>query len=65
MTPAQFRSALDRLGLTQAQAAELFDISLLTSHGYANGEPIPQTIAMLLQLNIPTLLRIARVAILA
>lgn len=50
MTPNQYRTALERLGLTQETAAEFLGVSLRTSHGYANGSPIPKTTAMLLRL---------------
>jgi hypothetical protein len=50
MTPTQYRAALAALGLTQAGAAELMDIAVRTSHGYANGDPIPKVVAMLLKL---------------
>lgn len=50
MTPNQYRTALAALGLTQARAAEFFDISVRSSHGYANGEPIPEAIIKCLNL---------------
>ena len=50
MTPTQYRAALDRLGLTQAGAAEFLGISIRSSHGSANGTPIPETVAKLLRL---------------
>jgi hypothetical protein len=34
MTKDQYRNAISRLGLTQAQAAAFMAISLRTSHGY-------------------------------
>ena len=52
MTPNQYRAALERLGLTQDSAAELLGVSLRTSHGYANGSPIPKATAKLLLLLI-------------
>jgi hypothetical protein len=52
MTPNQYRAALDRLGLTQAGAAEFFGLSVRASHGYANGEPIPEAVAKLLRLMV-------------
>lgn len=45
-----YRKALDKLGLTQAGAAEFLGVSIRTSHGYANGEPIPEGYAKLLRL---------------
>lgn len=50
MTPTQFRAALDRLSLTQGEAATLLGVSLRTTHGYANGEPIPRSISLCLQM---------------
>ena len=38
--------------LTVGEAAEFLDISLRTSHGYANGDPIPEAIAKLLRLMV-------------
>lgn len=52
MTATQYRTALDRLGFTQAGAAEFLGISIRSSHGYANGEPIPQAIGKLLRLMV-------------
>ncbi len=52
MTPTQYRTALERLGLTQDSAAQFLDVSLRTSHGYANGSPIPEGTAKLLRLMI-------------
>jgi hypothetical protein len=52
MTPTQYRTALERLGLTQDSAAQFLDVSLRTSHGYANGSPIPESVAKLLRLMI-------------
>ena len=48
MTAADYRLALVRLGLTQASAAEFLGICIRTSHGYANGKPIPLAIGNLL-----------------
>lgn len=50
MTPNQYRAALQRLGLSQAEAAEFLGLSVRTSHGYANGEPIPKTVELVLKL---------------
>lgn len=50
MTANQYRTALDRLGLTQAEAAEFFRVSIRSSHGWANGSPIPEAVAKLLRL---------------
>jgi hypothetical protein len=48
MTANQFRTALDRLSLTQAQAATFLGKSLRTVWGYCNGEPIDHPVALLL-----------------
>jgi DNA-binding XRE family transcriptional regulator len=50
MTQRQYRAALERLELTQESAAEFLGVSLRTSHGYANGSPIPEATAKLLRL---------------
>ena len=52
MTAKQYRAVLAKLGLTQAGAAELLGVSIRTSHGYANGDPIPEGYAKLLRLMI-------------
>lgn len=52
MTDKQYRNAIDKLGLTQAGAAEFLGVSIRTSHGYANGEPIPEGYAKLLRLMV-------------
>jgi transcriptional regulator with XRE-family HTH domain len=49
MTASQYRAAFQRLGLSQAKAAELLGISIRTSHGYANGQTIPKAIAALVR----------------
>jgi hypothetical protein len=49
MTSDQYRNAIGRLGLTQAQAASFMGISIRTSHGYANGETIPRVVELLLK----------------
>jgi hypothetical protein len=50
MTAAQYRKALDQLALTQGAAAKWLGISIRSSNGYANGEPIPEPLAKLLRL---------------
>lgn len=51
MTPKQFRSALDRLGLSQLGAARLFGSDGRTARRWALGErSIPETVAILLRL---------------
>jgi hypothetical protein len=50
MDAAQFRWVLDILRLSQAEAASYLGVSLRTANGYANGAPIPNTVAILLKL---------------
>lgn len=50
MTPAQFRAALDRLDLSQGQAAEWLGKSIRQVNSYANGTPVPLAVAKLLRL---------------
>jgi transcriptional regulator with XRE-family HTH domain len=50
MTPTQYRAALQQLGLSQREAAQMLGISLNSSNGYANGRPIPEPVARLLRL---------------
>ena len=52
VTAKQFRTALDRLGLTQEGAAEVLGLGLRSVHGYAHGRPIPEPVARLLRLLI-------------
>ena len=49
MTKTQFRDALERLGLTQGQAAERMGYTIRMVNGYANGEPIPLVVSELLE----------------
>jgi hypothetical protein len=49
VTSSEYRNAISRLGLTQAQAAAFMGISLRTSHGYANGETISRVVELLLK----------------
>lgn len=51
MTYDEYRTALDRVGLTQVGAARLFGINERTSRRWANGElPVPRIIAIVLWL---------------
>ena len=52
MTGAQYMSALESLELNQVSAAAFLEISVRTSHGYANGAPIPEPTAKLLRLMV-------------
>lgn len=52
MTTKQYRDAIAQLGLSQGTAAKWMGISIRTSHGYANGEVIPKSVAELLRLTI-------------
>lgn len=50
MTKAQFRLALEQLGLTQGQAAKLWKKSINTVNNWATGRwPVPAEIAQLLE----------------
>jgi transcriptional regulator with XRE-family HTH domain len=48
VTSNQFRAALDRLHLTQEQAAKFLGRSTRSVWGYCNGEPIDRPIILLL-----------------
>jgi hypothetical protein len=48
VTALQFRTVLDRLALTQAQAAQFLGRSTRSVWGYCNGEPIDRPIILLL-----------------
>jgi DNA-binding XRE family transcriptional regulator len=52
MTSHQYRNALDRLELTQESAAQFLGVSIRTSHTYANGGAIPESVAIALKLMI-------------
>jgi len=51
MTPAEYRSTLSRLGLSQVAAARVMGIDPRTSRRYALGEtPIPKIVENLLDI---------------
>lgn len=51
MTPAQYKSAIARLGLSQQRAGLWLGVSPRASQGYALGEyPVPEPVAKLLRL---------------
>jgi hypothetical protein len=53
MTPTQYRTAIEKLGLSQVRAARFLGIAVRTSQGYALGEyPVPEAIAKLLRLMV-------------
>lgn len=52
MTGEQYKKAIERLGLTQAAAADFLQVSLRTSAAYAAGDPIPEGVAKLLRLMV-------------
>lgn len=52
MNSSQYRAALQSLGLTQAKAAAFLGLSIRASHGYANGDAIPEPTAKLLRLMV-------------
>lgn len=47
MTGADYMSALAQLGLNQVTAARFLDVSIRTSHAYANGARIPRAVQLL------------------
>jgi hypothetical protein len=50
LTAKQYRAALDRLGLSQQEAARLFGADPRTSRRWALDEaPVPETVAMILR----------------
>ena len=51
MTPRQFQSAIDRLGLSQVKAARLFGANPRTARKWASGvNGVPECVAILLRL---------------
>lgn len=58
MTPAEFRDAIARLGLSHERAGRWLGISPSAAEGYALGDyPVPQPTAMLLRLVVKLGLR--------
>ena len=49
MTSNQFRAALEALGLNQSSAVPVLGKSIRSIHGYANGEPIPNSVRLHLE----------------
>jgi hypothetical protein len=52
MGAKEYSAAIKQMGLSQVKAAKWLGIGVRTSHGYANGELIPEYIAKLLRLCI-------------
>jgi excinuclease UvrABC nuclease subunit len=50
MNAKEYSAAIKQMGLSQVKAAKWLGIGIRTSHGYANGELIPEYIAKLLRL---------------
>jgi len=50
MTAEQYRAALVRLAMDQGEAAAFLGVTVRTSHGYANGQPIPRSVELALQM---------------
>lgn len=51
MTPTAFRAALDRLGLSQVEAAALIGVDKMTVHRWTKGtRPIPPTVPVIMTL---------------
>jgi hypothetical protein len=49
MTRAEYRRAIDALGLTQVEAGEFLEVTERTSRRYAAGGPIPGPVRILLR----------------
>lgn len=53
MTPAQYRDAIARLGMSQVRAGEFLIGNPRTSRRWASGDsPVPRSVALLLRLMI-------------
>jgi hypothetical protein len=53
VTPAQYKTAIDRLGLSQERAGDWLGVGRRTSQGWALGEyPVPEPVAKLLRLMV-------------
>jgi hypothetical protein len=53
MTPAQYATAIDRLGLSQVGAARLFGVDPRTSRRWISGDlVIPRSVALALRLMV-------------
>jgi hypothetical protein len=50
MTGSQYSEAIAALGLNQVTAAHLLQITVRTSHTYANGGRIPRAVQLLLEI---------------
>jgi DNA-binding XRE family transcriptional regulator len=50
MMANQFKHALDDLGLTQTKTAQLLGLGRTTVTGYANGSPIPEPVAIVINM---------------
>lgn len=49
-TDSPYQKMIEKLGLSQATAAEFLGVSVRTSHGWANGAVIPVAVSLLLRL---------------
>ncbi len=53
MTPAQYKTAIAKLGLSQQRAGDWLGVGQRTSQGWALGEyPVPEPVAKLLRLMV-------------
>ena len=52
MTEKEYRKVLSHLMISQGEAARMLGLSIRASHGYANGAPIPISVAVLLRLMV-------------
>lgn len=61
MTKAEYRRAIDALGLSQVEAGEFFELVDRTSRRYAGGGPIPAAVTMLLRVMVKKRLKPSQV----
>lgn len=52
MTPTLFRKAIATMGMSQGEAAIFMGVTRRTVNGWANGEPIPKTVEVLLSIMV-------------
>lgn len=52
MTPGQYRTAISKLGLSQEACGKFMGRSARQGQRWANGDPIPESVAKLLRLMV-------------
>lgn len=52
MTPGQYRAAIGKLGLSQEACGDFMGRSARQGQRWANGDPIPESVAKLLRLMV-------------